>query len=753
MRALRDQPIRTRLIVMLTIITAVALLLASTFFYFHEKMSLEESMRSHATTMARVIGHNATAYLLFDDAGAARQDLTALGKDHTIIRAEIQDMKERTFAVYARKKARTEAVLTVDEPIMLEQRRIGRVILLMDMEPITHALEHTAWTVATIFLFSILVAIGLAAWMQRSISGSIAALSNQMKLVRKSGNYALRATKQSDDELGALTDGFNAMLEQIEMRDAELSENRRKLEQRVETRTRELKQTNRQLTEQIEERRLLASALEQAGEAIVITDCDGTIIYSNESFSRINGYTRDETLGQPLRMLKSDRHNSAFYRKLWNDLQKEGAWSGKVWNRRKNGDVYPAQLHLKAVCNTKGAITHYVGSYADIRHYASLEEQLAQAQKMEAIGTLVGGIAHDFNNMLGSISIYTHLAMEQIKDRPKPFEQLQMVAEVGQDATNMIKQLLTFARKESVQMELLSLTPLIRESINLTQASIRENIRLKVDLSAEMLMAEGNSTQIQQALVNLLNNARDAVEHAKDPEIHISCTTYVATPEFAAAHSTSPGIAYAWLTVSDNGHGIAREDIGSLFEPFFTTKEPGKGTGLGLAMVYGAVQSHGGIIEVESQQGRGSSFHIYLPLQERGSGGRQAPSTQPVCGHGETILIADDDPRIRRPLAEFLNALGYTVVVAEDGLQTVEMFDRHRTEIALMIIDAVMPGMSGTQAVAAIRSGAPRLPVIFGTGYEMELNNEALPDNPWTRVMDKPFDLTALSEDIRNMLE
>lgn len=751
MRPFKDQPIRNKLIIMLTAVSTIALLLASTFFFFHEKIGLERNARSHGQTMARVISHNAAAYLLFDDVGAASQDLGSLGKDPNIVRAEIKNAEGKTFALYERENKARET-LQIDEEVMLDNRRIGTVALLMDMDQVYHALEHTAWSVATTLVFSILVALLLATWMQRWISHTITSLSGHMNRVRESNDYSLRATKKSDDELGMLTDGFNAMLEQIELRDAELSENQRQLERRVEERTHDLKAANLKLYEQMEERRLLASALEQAGDAIVIANRDGTIIYSNESFANINGYSSEETIGQPLQLLKSDRHNSAFYRKLWNDLEKDGAWSGKVWNRRKNGEVYPAQLHLKPVTNTDGKITHYVGAYADIHEYATLEEQLIQAQKMEAIGTLVGGIAHDFNNMLGSISIYSHLAMEEVKDRPKTFDRLKVVADISQDAATMIRQLLTFARKDSVYMEPLSLTPLIKESIKLSQASIPENIRVIADITHDPMVVEANATQIQQVLINLINNARDAVENAKEPEISISFAPYIATPEFTASHGATLGAHYGWLTVSDNGHGIAQNNMKNLFEPFFTTKEPGKGTGLGLAMVYGAIKSHGGIIEVESQLGKGASFHVYLPVRDSLVSHHHEASFRPIHGHGETVLIADDDIRIRRPLAEFLSGLGYTVLVAEDGLQAIEIFKQHKNGIALAIIDAVMPNMSGPQAVARIRAEEANLPVIFGTGYDKELLDEILVEDGYTHVMDKPFDLTVLSMDIRKMV-
>ncbi|HKI60344.1 MAG TPA: PAS domain S-box protein, partial [Mariprofundaceae bacterium] len=356
--------------------------------------------------------------------------------------------------------------------------------------------------------------------------------------------------------------------------------------------------TERYVTE--EKLRILSQAVEQAGESIVITGREGTIEYVNPAFTKITGYASDEAIGNSPRILKSGVQDDAFYENLWKTISSGVVWSSPMVERRKDGNIYPAAMSIAPIFNDDGEITHYVGIQQDMTEHHNLEEQLRQSQKMEALGTLVGGIAHDFNNMLLGIAGNVFLAMDEIKDQPKTVEKLKTVEETTFKAAEMIKQLLLFSRKGQLVMQPFGMTSFLNNNLELIQKSIPENIDFHCTICAEELTLTGDATQLEQVVMNLLNNARDAVAGVPDPAIQLTLDEYKVDREFRNDHPKVKGDALAHIMVADNGSGITDENMKHIFEPFYTTKDVGEGTGLGLAMCYCSVQSHGGTIVVES---------------------------------------------------------------------------------------------------------------------------------------------------------
>lgn len=509
--------------------------------------------------------------------------------------------------------------------------------------------------------------------------------------------------------------------------------------------------TERKLAEAKVEK--LSQAVIQSGEGLIIADADGLIEYVNPAFTEITGYSEDEVLGQNPSILKSGHQSTEFYAEMWNTLQSGNPWQGKVVNQKKNGEFYPAMLTISPIKNDDGEIINYISLQQSLEEYESLEAQFHQAQKMEAIGTLVGGIAHDFNNLLAGMTGNIYLARQQAKDNADIVEKLTTVETLSYRAADLIKQLLTFARKGLVDMRPLPLVPFLKETIKLLRSTIPENIELRYDISADSLSVNGDATQLHQILMNLVNNAQDAVEGKTNPGIHIKLEAIDADANFIASHSGFTSGAYAHLSVEDNGYGIAKERMEHLFEPFFTTKPQGKGTGLGLAMAYGAIQSHKGHIEVESSKGSGTCFHIYLPLLEEP--GPAEPKQEPdflVHGHGELILLADDDSHVRESVKDILESLEYEVMEASDGLQAVDLFIENSTKIALVISDIVMPRLSGTDAYERMRKHRPDIKIIFLTGYDRgAISVEKLPRDDHI-ILNKPYNIAELSHAIRVQL-
>jgi len=376
-----------------------------------------------------------------------------------------------------------------------------------------------------------------------------------------------------------------------------------------------LQQRQQQHIEQLE---MLKQALDHAGEGVLITDSHGTIQYVNKAFHSTTGFTVEEAIGQNPSMLQSGKQSPDFYKTMWNTIQQDGEWCGRIWNRRKNGEVYPEQLHICAIYDAQGKVEHHVGIFFDISEQLRLEDQLRQSQKLEAVGTLAGGIAHDFNNILTSMTGNLFLVKMELEDSDLPNrlalqKKLDTIENEGFRAAAMIQHLLAFARKGVVQRKVFDYAKSSKDIIALTRPSVARTIAIETDISEQPLPVFGDEHQLEEVMINLINNAADAVKGSQHPEIIVRLHQ-VPCPDVDPLKNINGQCVQ--LTVADNGMGIPEDDLHRIFEPFFTSKDVGNGTGLGLSMVYGAVQIHGGHIEMQSTLGEGSCMTIYLPLHQ-----------------------------------------------------------------------------------------------------------------------------------------
>jgi PAS domain S-box-containing protein len=399
----------------------------------------------------------------------------------------------------------------------------------------------------------------------------------------------------------------------------------------------------------------------------------------------------------------------------------------------------------------QGRAIKAIGFTQDITECKRLEEQLVQSQKMEAIGTLVGGIAHDFNNMLAGMTGNLYLAKECSSEMPDVVDRLDNMEDIAFHAAEMIQQLLTFARKDMVNIKQMFLNSFLKDTLKLLRTSVPENIELHQDICSDTLQINGDATQLHQVLLNLINNARDAVEGKDDPSITIRLEAWHPDEAFIGNHSYFEDQSYAHLSVEDNGYGIPEDQVEHLFEPFFTTKEVGKGTGLGLSMTFGAIKTHHGFIEVESIEGMGSTFHLYIPLLPQAEETTITPLMEKdiARGHGEVILLVDDEPEVLKVGSKVLEMLGYRVLTANNGRQAIDMFKAHADEIDLCIFDIVMPIMNGDKAAQAVRQIKPLMKIIFCTGYDKhsltEMENEI--------VLRKPYRIKEISSLVRKQID
>jgi len=428
-----------------------------------------------------------------------------------------------------------------------------------------------------------------------------------------------------------------------------------------------------------------------------------------------------------------------------------------VIDKRKDGSFYPAYLTISPIHDQSDSpdnFTHFVGIQSDLTQIEDIEARFQQAQKMEAIGTLVGGIAHDFNNILAGMTGNIYLARESVRALPDVVRKLDDMDKLAFRAAGMIAQLLAFARKSRVIMKDIPLTSYLKEALKLLAVSVPENIKLKQYICPDDLLVSADSTQIHQILMNLVNNARDALDGIETPVISIALNPFTADDAFVQSRPYHiQGRHFARISVGDNGCGIPANQIGHLFEPFFTTKEQGKGTGLGLSMVYGSVKGHNGFVEVESEEGNGSTFHVYLPISE--SAVVMADTTaavQPIGGRGECILLVDDETNVRETGRDVLKSLGYKVLTAANGREAVELFRTQSNSIDLVILDVVMPVMSGPDACRHMRKIRPDIKVLFSTGYDKHQGLGQAEERMGAEVVGKPLSVSDLSRKIRSLL-
>jgi len=497
----------------------------------------------------------------------------------------------------------------------------------------------------------------------------------------------------------------------------------------------------------------LYSAFEYAPNAIMITDINAKLEYVNHTFEAMTGYKKEEIIGQFLKILRSDKHSDSFYEKL-SDNDKSGKTSQvELTIKCKDGSFLDVHRSVSPVFNDQGEILFLVVSQEDLSEKKELQAQFQQAQKMNAIGTLVGGIAHDFNNILAGMGGNVYLAKQATAHMPDVQQKLTSVEALSFRAADLIQQLLTFARKDHVQTKPLPLLPFFDEYMSFVKSVIPQNISLGFKHSELPISIEGNATQLQQVLLNLTTNARDAVAHVANPEIKVELDLFQPDESFLQIHPYFKSCSYAHFSVKDNGTGISKSQQQYIYEPFFTSKDPGKGTGLGLSMAFGAVKTHNGFLELDSMEHKGSTFHIYIPTIKADTlESTSASETPSKHGDGECILVVDDEIDVLRTSVEVLETLGYRVLQASDGIAAIEVFESNQDDIALVITDVVMPWLGGVEAITRMREIKPNIKVIFTTGYDRSTALTTQDIGESESVLTKPVMIEKLSDLISEKL-
>jgi len=507
----------------------------------------------------------------------------------------------------------------------------------------------------------------------------------------------------------------------------------------------EIRRQNRELA-------LLSQAIEQTVECIVITDTEGNIIYINPAFTYITGYHRQDVAGQNMRILKSGEQDAEFYQKLWAALSAGKVWQGRFVNRKKDGTLYTAESTIAPVRNENGVIINYVAVQNDVTRELELERQFLQSQKMDAMGQLTGGIAHDFNNLLTAMNGFAELLQHRLHSDDSSLSMVNNILNAGQRAADLVRQLMAFSRKQIIEPKLLNLNAVVTEMDKMLRRVIGEDIDLTAILTPDLWTIKADPAQVQQIVMNLAVNARDAMPTGG--QLTIETKNVVLDEAYTAEHLAMEAGEYVLLAVSDTGTGMSQAVQARIFEPFYTTKEQGKGTGLGLATVFGIVKQSDGDIQVYSEEGHGTVFKIYLPrADEPELDVANAKQDKRMPQGTETVLVVEDEVAVRELIMQTLHESGYTLIGASNGSEALKLSQTYEADIHLLLTDVIMPQMSGKELAEQLVAQRPKLKILFASGYTDDAIAQHGVLDPGVTFIQKPFSPVALAKKVREVLD
>ncbi len=501
----------------------------------------------------------------------------------------------------------------------------------------------------------------------------------------------------------------------------------------------------------------LATLVEQAVESILITDIAGIIEYVNPAFETITGYSKDEAIGKTPSILKSGKHDEAFYKDLWDTILSGKRWQKTIINKRKNGELYHEQAVIFPIKDEQGTIINFAAILRDITQEQLLEAQVKQLQKMEAIGTLAGGIAHDFNNILTVINGHAEIAMMRADKESKIHHDLVSILGAGKRAAKLTAQLLAFSRKQVHEKRIVDINAVILNMDKMIRRLISEDIDIDIKLENNLPKISADEAQIEQIIMNLIINARDAINEVKlkgsSRKITLG-TRYIQSADTLPLVNKEMLTEYIAIEVRDTGIGMDMEVRNRIFEPFFTTKGVTKGTGLGLSTVYGIVKQNAGHILVESRPGEGSVFTIFWPITNQKEQSDLKQEGVPETIHGtESILLVEDDETVSGFAANALQELGYQVVTAKNGQKAIELLNKMDTPVDMVITDMIMPEMNGNELAQKIKDRIPLNRILFVSGYPFRslVKDGALEEG--IHFLQKPYSIVALAKKMRTIFE
>jgi PAS domain S-box-containing protein len=509
----------------------------------------------------------------------------------------------------------------------------------------------------------------------------------------------------------------------------------------------ELKQAEKSLKESEKKFRTL---FEESKDAIFVSNLSKSVIDINRAGTELFGYTNEELISMDPSELYCNPEDR---NQLWQKLDAQGFVKDfEVDIMRKDGEKITVHFSISTIRDDSGKISGYQGIVHDVTERKKLERQLVQAQKMESIGVLAGGVAHDFNNLLTAISGYGQILQEGIPEGDTLLkESAGQVLKAAERAAELTRSLLAFSRRQVINPKPLCIEALVNNTGKLIRRIIGEDVELKISIDDKSLLVRADAGQIEQVLMNLATNARDAMPGGGS--LSISVKRAMIREGSEAGYDLPASGEYALITVTDTGTGIDDKSMGRLFEPFYTTKEVGKGTGLGLSIVHGIIKQHNGSILVSTEKDAGTSFRIYLPLTGNLDTGDGLEPRKSFAGGAETLLVAEDEEEVKAFLKRILERSGYKVITADDGEEALVKFREHKEEISLVLSDVVLPKKNGREIVDEIRKSKPGIKVVFISGYPSDIVQNKGILGKGVDFITKPFLKDDLLRKLRYMLD
>lgn len=505
----------------------------------------------------------------------------------------------------------------------------------------------------------------------------------------------------------------------------------------------------------------LATLVEQASEYIIITDLNGTIEYVNPAFTRITGFERSEAIGKNPRILKSGKHSKESYKEFWDTIKGGGTWSGEFINKRKNGEEYYDRTVAFSIRDKDGNIINLAAIKRDITEEKTRGKRLIQIEKMNTIGRLTGGIAHDFNNLLTIILGYSDFIINLSQDNPSINKYARKIKDTGDRARELIRKLLAFGRRQIYEPKVIDISKEILKLEKMLSRLIPEDIELNIDVKPNLPYIYADPVQIEQIIMNLVINARDAIREKEKTVgrsykkvITIETMKKYLDHAYVKIHPGSRIGDFILISLTDNGIGMDHETMDRVFEPFFTTKEEGKGTGLGLSTVYGIIKQNNGMIYVYSEPGKGTTFKVYWPITEKEEKEikKEEKIGNTVYGN-ETILVVEDNDNVRDLIVSSLKNMGYKIYEAQNGKEALELLKTKKIKPDLLITDVIMPEINGEELSKNIEKFIPDIKILFISGYTYNhiVHEGILKEN--INFLHKPFSPYELTLWVRKVLE
>ena len=621
-------------------------------------------------------------------------------------------------------------------------RVAGFVRLGLSTTEITKKWQETLVTTIWATLLLMMIGCGLIYLPMRRIIKPIKLLSEGALKIGQ-GDLDFRISVDYKDEIGRLASNFNDMASSL-----------RKQNREIQKKTHELESSERKFRE----------LFENIAQPLYINALDGQLIDCNQAMVDLFGFADRAEMIQEVRdgtliYADPDERNKVIRELLAKGEIKER----EIEFKHKDGTILKTLVTSRVRFDDEDEAIGFEGIIQDVTQMRSLEEQLFHVQKMESIGTLAGGIAHDFNNLLAAILSSAEMARMKIEDRKSVERYITTITTASLRAAELTKGLLGFARKGKTRVEDIDAGELVAEVESLLRETIDRSVRIYTDVSPSLWPIRGNPTQVHQVLVNLCVNARDAILDAGGHELKISLRNEVIDQAFVKPHPSSLRGSYVLIDVADDGGGIADDVRDQIFDPFFTTKAIGKGTGLGLATVYGIIKNHGGYLYLDSSLGKGTTFHIYLPaaIEEKEEVETTESALHVMTGEfpslselekNRVVLFVDDEKVLRFIVSEFLKTRGYHVLLAEDGKQALEMMANYGDAIDLMVLDLIMPEMSGEEVLKVVKRDYPEVPVIIASGYSAHSLDRKMAFQNYDGYLEKPYDLSHFKTVIEGVL-